>query len=74
MYSQVKFVSHKKITSFTYDSNFLFYFLQAEDLKKQADENREGQVEVYPSPNDIIKNSDIVLCCVSDPAAVKDVR
>ncbi|XP_017778547.1 PREDICTED: putative oxidoreductase GLYR1 homolog [Nicrophorus vespilloides] len=44
---------------------------KAQDLKEKADEINVGLVQIYPTPSDIVANSDIIFCCVSDPTAVK---
>lgn len=51
----------------------LSYWFQADDIKEQADNTHPGQVKICSAPCDIVADSDIIFCCVSDAAAVKDV-
>ncbi|KAI4462929.1 oxidoreductase glyr1-related [Holotrichia oblita] len=46
---------------------------KAEDIKTQAEVNHAGYVETYSAPCDVVENSDIIFCCVSDVVAVKDI-
>ncbi|XP_022913359.1 cytokine-like nuclear factor N-PAC [Onthophagus taurus] len=46
---------------------------KAEEIKAQSEVNHAGLVEVYPAPCDVVENSDIIFCCVSDPAAAMHV-
>lgn len=46
---------------------------KAEDLKKDCNESFEGQLELHKTPTDVVIESDIIFCCVSDPAAVKEI-
>ncbi|XP_018327426.1 putative oxidoreductase GLYR1 homolog [Agrilus planipennis] len=46
---------------------------KAEEVKKQVDEKQIGRVEVYDTPCDVVENSNIIFCCVSDPRASKDI-
>lgn len=52
---------------------FLYSFLQCEEFKTQADAVKEGLVETYPVPCDVVRNSDIIFSCLSGPRASKDV-
>ncbi|KAK9752773.1 NAD binding domain of 6-phosphogluconate dehydrogenase [Popillia japonica] len=47
--------------------------IEAEDIKTQAEVNHAGYVETYSAPCDVVENSDIIFCCVSDVVAVKDI-
>lgn len=49
------------------------FCFQAEDVKNQADLTQPGQVEVFGAPCDVVYNSDIIFCCVSDTRAAKNV-
>lgn len=49
------------------------YSLQCEEFKIQADAVKEGLVETYPVPCDVVRNSDIIFSCLSGPKASKDV-
>lgn len=46
---------------------------KADDIKEQADNTHPGQVKICSAPCDIVADSDIIFCCVSDAAAVKDI-
>lgn len=48
-------------------------YFQCEEFKIQADAVKEGLVETYPVPCDVVRNSDIIFSCLSGPRASKDV-
>lgn len=56
------------------DSNYIFFF-QCDKVKEKADacEETRGKVNVCMAPCDVMKESDIVFNCVSDPETAKKV-
>lgn len=46
---------------------------QTEELISQLKSSYPDNVNVYEDATEVVLNSDIIISCVSDPAAVKDV-
>lgn len=56
--------------TFTY---LLFYKFQNEELISHLTETYPDIIKTYDDAIEVVLNSDVILSCVSDPAAVKDV-
>nr|CAH7738151.1 unnamed protein product [Callosobruchus chinensis] len=46
---------------------------KCQEIKEQADTIKTGLVRTYLTPMDIAQNSDIIMCCVTDPTQAKEV-
>ncbi|VEN40888.1 unnamed protein product [Callosobruchus maculatus] len=46
---------------------------KCEKIKEKADAIKAGMVCTYKTPMDIAQNSDVIICCVTDPTQAKEV-